>query len=449
MSFASDSSNLLAAAGGERLTSKGAQRLVTLAKEVQPLAAALWFGMAFGKTPLSRAEVQRFRRQWRADERRRRPKDQVLALQPYVEEEIAAFRCSLGTGDDDIHPLLRTSSLTMVMYEALYLTGAIVRDGEAMIEAISAYEALQSGYTFSQPPLRDWASVVTAAPPKRDVAYRREDPFVFALLSALETYLALRLTDGRFDVHRSLTEYLDRHTKKWRNPLARVHEDIVEDFMQGRRLSRKYRPSGNLQAPLAFLKRELRWALDKEKRCVDGYEIRPPWIRAMRLAERLRPGQPVTGAVVEALHAESQSNMTHAPPAGYFISSTIQRALEERKDGGALALAIAAEIENGPPREELLLEVLSSDLSNEIREWLTVPAPKRPPLPDGAVRTNVAISKRSVDQLVIDYEKRRATPFRRAGDKSRLIPVRELDRIIEFANVRAGTAARSTAEPPT
>jgi len=87
------------------------------------------------------------------------------------------------------------------------------------------------------------------------------------------------------------------------------------------------------------------------------------------------------------------------------------------------------------PDGEVLEQLQLSERSDEIREWLLETSSARGLRPVGVVDTRVALSPRSVDSLVAAYETLRREPFKRSG-RSRLIPVSEVERLVDFANTR-------------
>lgn len=143
--------------------------------------------------------------------------------------------------------------------------------------------------------------------------------------------------------------------------------------------------------------------------------------------------------------AESVARMTHAPPPNFLTSATLRDVLMQRQDEGTLAVDLAKSWEG---RWSAAEELLDATLSHAILEWLEQSPSSRSPLPAGVLAPDIAVGRRSVDALVKEYEAARESEFTR-DDRSRLIPVDEVDNIVRFANARARKATRrSLADPP-
>ena len=222
-----------------------------------------------------------------------------------------------------------------------------------------------------------------------------------------------------------------------RDPVA-----IVLDWVsRPRRLAKAYKPGVGLHAPRAFLARSFRYDLDDEKCLVGGIVVQTSWVRRQKRDGRLKRDQPLTEDGVEAAQNEARRKMTHRPPAGSMNSTMLAEKLRDRQEGGKLAVALAAAKPGTPEYEDIREKLEDLELWGHVVEWMEEPAPSRPPVPTWAVAGKVGVSSRSVDGLVRAYEAQRAQPFKSEGS-STLIPVREIDLIVAFANRRALTRRR-------
>lgn len=398
--------------------------------------------MAFGKAPLTEQQKAGFRAHAEKHlARHASPTTRVPALRRYIDEELADLRRQFGND-----PRLRQIAITLAVQNILETPGRTTVDGEAFIEAMAVSENVDAGRSFRRRPFAVWARRVTAAPPKYKTRVRIPS-FGYAALSALELYFAFSLTtprSSRLGLADPLGQHLRTRCKAMLRYVARKGarferepEEIIDGWMSRRRLRRVYAPSGNLRAPLAFLVREFRFSLDRERRRVGGHAVRTAWIRQMKRRGWLNDNEALTPDVVESLMDRAEANRTHAPPAGSMTSATLRERLEQRQEDGKNARAVAAARDAGKNLPaEFRDDLARADILEEIADWLAQPAATRAPLPAGAVTGEVALSPRSVDALVLAYERERGRPFTKDG-RSRHIPMRELDDIVAFANVRA------------
>lgn len=381
------------------------------------------------------------------------PVERVSALQPYIDEELAGLRRHFG--DDE---RLRPIAVTFAMQRVLAGGGDAHADGEALIEADVASEKLDAGEPFSEQLFSGWAQSVTASPPN-NAKRTRKTPSDHALLAAVEMYLAFSLTNGlaakampslSFDdpffealcatAERELTR-VTRRRRGQRLALDRDPKEIVHAWASRARLLKKaYRPSGDPRAPLRFLATDFRYRLGDEKRVVEGIVVRPGWINAMRRRGWLGRDEVLTEQRVLDLMARAEQMRTHAPPASFMTSATLRDRLIERQELTKLALAFERARAAGEPTQQIYEQLVDAELWGEVAEWLEESPPGRRPLPSGALAVEVPTSKRSVDALVLAYERQRREPFANES-RSRRIPVGELDEIVAFANTKANAKA--------
>jgi hypothetical protein len=404
--------------------------------------------MAFGKPPMSPALAAKIRANFARRQQRDalNPPEASSALDPYLEEEEGHWRSSFG---DDAR--IAPHTVGMVIGDHLRSAFGEGADGEAVIEADIAEERLARGEEFEDPRFAAWAETVRAAAPKRDLA----DIPAFQTV-ALEMFEAFKFTSGlRTEANWPSTWYGARLLEAISGEMGRATRtgaqfeadpsSIVIDWIQKpRTLSPAYKPTGNPQAPLAFLRKQFYFDLDDEARAYGPFAVRPAWIRSMRHKGWIGADDVVTGELVAALLTRSEASERHALPAGYLRGSDLREELERRQDAAELAsqLSKCADPTSVPP--ELRQQVLDSELSSPILEWLRLPPSERPPVPAGALSEDVAIGERSVDKLISDYERRQGVTFPKEKGQGRSIPTTEVDRIVAFANELAGRTRHRT-----
>lgn len=398
--------------------------------------------MAFGKAPLTEEQKANFRAQAEAELARRATSStkRVPALQRYIDEELADLRRRFGND-----PRLQQIAITFAVQNVLESPGRSTVDGEALIEAMAVSDKVDTGRPFRTAPYARWARAVTAAPPKYKTR-GRVPSFGYAAASALEMYLAFLLTTERRPLGSAdpLQEHLRKKCKAILRNAARKGvrferepEEIIDSWLSRRRLRRVYAPSGNPRAPIAFLAREFRFSLDKERRSVGGHAVRPAWVRQMKRRGWLSDTDVLTADVVESLMSRAEANRNHAPPAGSMTSATLREHLEQRQEDGKNARTmVEAQIAGNALPADFRDRLAKAEILQEIADWLALPSTTRGPLPAGAIAASVGTSPRSVDSLVDAYEIERGASLKRQG-RSRLIPSAELDRIVAFANARA------------
>lgn len=401
--------------------------------------------MAFGKKPLTREEVATLHAQAQAERAKRAacPAPRVPALDTQIREELSFLEAEYGKDSR-----LMNLATTFAIIDAHRADRV---DGEVYIEATGLFDQLDETGNVTDSCFVAWAKEVTAPGPKGRPS--DADRSTIAALSAFELDLALRLTNGRVraksegapDRYGAILEDAAKKSLKRSERsgarFARDHASIIADWLrEPETLSVDYRPGGNLRAPRAFMRKRFEFRLDRERRVVGGVrEVTPAWIRRQRRDGRLGKGMPLTLASVDNAQTLAHKKMTHAPPDGYLISSTLAPRLGDRQEAGSLALELKRLGNRHPDFQSVAQRLVNLDRWDDTIEWLD--APSSPPLPPWAVHPKVGVSPRSVDDLVHAYEELRGTSFERRG-RSALIPESEEEAIVAFANRRALTRRR-------
>lgn len=396
------------------------------------------------------------------------PEEPPRFLASYVDDELVSLRGTLGSGSNcgeedrklEEVRLLRIAE-TFAFRDLLAAVGEFhvdadgsPADGEDVIEAMYIQERLEAGDMFEGTSLAAWATSMREASPKATPKGYTTAPFAYGYWVANEMVFALLLTRHGREVFRPslmgqlveqicLLVLLDQRSVGAR--FARDPLQIVEDWRADLRLSAAYRPGGGMGAPVAFLRTQFRFHLDRENRRIGELTVSRRRIRQLRQDGRIGRDANPSQEELLGLMAESVARMTHAPPPNFLTSATLRDVLMQRQDEGTLAVDLA---KSWAGRWSAAEELLDATLSPAILEWLEQSPSARSPLPAGVLAPDIALGRRSVDALVKEYEAARETQFTRDG-RSRLIPVTEVDAIVRFANARARKATRrSLADPP-
>lgn len=407
--------------------------------------------MAFGKPPLTAEQKARLRAQATAmlEERRRTGHKSVPAVQPYIEEELAFLQTCFGK-DRRLVEL----AVTFAMIDAMH--GARTWDREAVIEAEEVAARLDARHPVAGRRYASWARRVAAAPPKTrragKAAAAPKPPFARAAMRALELYWAFQLTNARArrpaysrcNPDDSATRLIiDTMLATLARAVARgarfdrSYGEIVFDWVGAPRLlKRQYRPSASLRAPLAFLARSFHFDLDDELRRVGREVVHPSVVRRYKRRKLLDSNAPLTEGALRAARDGAAARMRHAPPAGFLSTAGLGDELTRRQDLGRLANVIVEAQAETPEFFEACEALLDAGLRDDIKMWAGEPVESRPSVPNALVAATVPLSPRSVDGLVKAYESVREKPFDKQGQTT-LIPEREVDAIVAFANERA------------